>query len=285
MICVYDALCQLCKFSMFFETPFFTGKERDAESGNDYFGARYYASTMGRFLSPDWSAKIEPVPYAKLDNPQSLNLYAYVQNNPLARFDPDGHRWVFTGNENVSDKQLKKAFEAGVKAQGAGAWKAYQAIGKATGDVNVGFGDLKTKDGKSNPNQFGDTNFSFKSSGGKLTEVSGSITFNTNPQAMNIGSFTDLASASSHEFTHVEGVLASPGANLSGGLGNLAPNARSAQEMAAFRNQARAAFVVGAIPGNTPITSGTALSWGVERSVGKTDDQMRDVLSEAGYKF
>ena len=32
----------------------FTGKERDSESGNDYFGARYYASTMGRFLSPDW---------------------------------------------------------------------------------------------------------------------------------------------------------------------------------------------------------------------------------------
>jgi hypothetical protein len=46
---------------------------------------------MGRWLSPDWSAKIMPVPYAKLDNPQSLNLYAYVGNNPLTRFDPDGH--------------------------------------------------------------------------------------------------------------------------------------------------------------------------------------------------
>jgi RHS repeat-associated protein len=68
-----------------------TGKERDTESGNDYFGARYYASTMGRFLTPDWSAKVEPVPYAKLDNPQSLNLYAYVGNNPLGRMDPDGH--------------------------------------------------------------------------------------------------------------------------------------------------------------------------------------------------
>jgi hypothetical protein len=29
---------------------------------------------MGRFMSPDWSAKAEPVPYAKLDNRQSLNL-------------------------------------------------------------------------------------------------------------------------------------------------------------------------------------------------------------------
>ncbi len=72
----------------------FTGKERDAESGNDYFGARYYASTMGRFMSPDWSAKEEPVPYAKLDNPQSLNLYAYLLNNPLGGIDADGHRMV-----------------------------------------------------------------------------------------------------------------------------------------------------------------------------------------------
>ncbi len=69
----------------------FTGKERDIESGNDYFGARYYASTMGRWMSPDWSVKVMPVPYAKLDNPQSLNLYAYVGNNPLIRFDVDGH--------------------------------------------------------------------------------------------------------------------------------------------------------------------------------------------------
>jgi RHS repeat-associated protein len=41
-----------------------TGKERDTESGNDYFGARYYASSMGRFMSPDWSAKEDPVAYA-----------------------------------------------------------------------------------------------------------------------------------------------------------------------------------------------------------------------------
>jgi RHS repeat-associated protein len=73
----------------------FTGKERDAETGfangNDYFGARYYASSMGRFMSPDWSAQAEPVPYAKLDDPQTLNLYAYVMNNPLTRADVDGH--------------------------------------------------------------------------------------------------------------------------------------------------------------------------------------------------
>jgi RHS repeat-associated protein len=61
-------------------------------------GRRYCASSMGRFTSPDWSAKAEPVPYAKLDNPQSLNLYAYVGNNPLVRFDKDGHYYC-TGNK------------------------------------------------------------------------------------------------------------------------------------------------------------------------------------------
>jgi RHS repeat-associated protein len=70
----------------------FTQKERDNESGNDYFEARYYASSMGRFMSPDWSAKEEPIPYAQMGDPQSLNLYAYVRNNPIIHVDLDGHQ-------------------------------------------------------------------------------------------------------------------------------------------------------------------------------------------------
>jgi RHS repeat-associated protein len=84
----------------------FTRKERDTESGNDYFGARYYSSAMGRFMSPDWSAKVEPVPYAKLDDPQSLNLYAYVMNNPLATVDADGHAPLSWGGfEDCSERK------------------------------------------------------------------------------------------------------------------------------------------------------------------------------------
>src|SRR5271169_765596 len=79
----------------------FTGKERDAESGNDYFGARYYASSMGRFMSPDWSAIPWPVPYSDLTNPQSLNLYAYGANNPLRFRDLDGH-WHQNCNGNAT---------------------------------------------------------------------------------------------------------------------------------------------------------------------------------------
>jgi len=69
----------------------FTGKERDTETTNDYFGARYYSASLGRFMSPDWAAKAEPIPYAKLENPQSLNLYAYVQGNVETAADHDGH--------------------------------------------------------------------------------------------------------------------------------------------------------------------------------------------------
>ena len=71
----------------------FTGKERDSESGNDYFGPRYLSSSLGRFMSPDSVG-------AHLDDPQSLNKYSYVANNPLNRIDPDGHDWA-DGNEGA----------------------------------------------------------------------------------------------------------------------------------------------------------------------------------------
>jgi RHS repeat-associated protein len=72
----------------------FTGKERDAETGLDYFGARYFSGAQGRFTSPDWSEVPQAVPYADLTNPQSLNLYSYVLNNPLRAADPDGHAQI-----------------------------------------------------------------------------------------------------------------------------------------------------------------------------------------------
>ena len=82
--------CRACKYD---STPRFarlaykiTGKERDTESGNDYFGARYYASTMGRFLSPDPLF----IDAQRLTDPQSLNLYSYVRNNPLGLTDDTG---------------------------------------------------------------------------------------------------------------------------------------------------------------------------------------------------
>ena len=69
----------------------FTGKERDAETQLDYFGARYYSNGLGRWVSADWSTTPVPVPYADFNDPQSLNLYTYVRGLPTTRIDADGH--------------------------------------------------------------------------------------------------------------------------------------------------------------------------------------------------
>jgi RHS repeat-associated protein len=69
----------------------FEGKERDTETGNDDFGARYYSNRLGRWLSSDWSAVPVAVPYANLTNPQTLNLYSMVSDDPESFADLDGH--------------------------------------------------------------------------------------------------------------------------------------------------------------------------------------------------
>jgi RHS repeat-associated protein len=68
-----------------FNNPFkYTGEPQDDESGLIYLRARYYDPTIGRFISQD---TVE----GDLNNPLSLNLYTYVQNNPLRYTDPSGH--------------------------------------------------------------------------------------------------------------------------------------------------------------------------------------------------
>jgi RHS repeat-associated protein len=67
----------------------FTGYPRDADTGLDYASARYYGSRLGRFLTPD------PLGMGAADatNPQSLNQYVYVGDNPTNVTDPEGTDW------------------------------------------------------------------------------------------------------------------------------------------------------------------------------------------------
>jgi RHS repeat-associated protein len=86
-----------------------TGKERDTESGLDNFGARYYGSTMGRFMSPDPSGLLAQHP----ENPQSWNLYVYALNNPLKNIDPTGLDCVYANDAGNGVESIDHSSNSG----------------------------------------------------------------------------------------------------------------------------------------------------------------------------
>ena len=79
----YGELIEKSKSGLYDERYKFTGKERDAESGYDFFGARFYSSIFGHWLSVDPLADKYP----------NISSYAYCGWNPISRIDPDG-KWV-----------------------------------------------------------------------------------------------------------------------------------------------------------------------------------------------
>ena len=72
-------------------TYLFTDQEFDDESGLYYYGARYYNPELTRFTQPDTVIQDEY-------NPQNLNRYAYVLNNPVKYTDPTGQLVLGTSN-------------------------------------------------------------------------------------------------------------------------------------------------------------------------------------------
>lgn len=94
----------ICAIDVCFSQSMITGKERDSESGLDYFGARYFGSSMGRFMSPD-----PLLSSGRPWNPQTWNRYAYALNNPLRYTDPTGlYEWDESLGGSATDKELKK---------------------------------------------------------------------------------------------------------------------------------------------------------------------------------
>jgi RHS repeat-associated protein len=80
----------------------FTGKERDSESGLDNFRARFDSSYMGRFMTPD-PVVITP---ERLHDPQQMNAYSYVRNNPLGFVDPTGMTLTVSGDTEQATHDL-----------------------------------------------------------------------------------------------------------------------------------------------------------------------------------
>jgi RHS repeat-associated protein len=72
----------------------FTGKERDSETGLDYFEARYLRASVGRFTTVDPAMTFKE----NLADPRRWNRYGYVRNNPLRYTDPNG-RCIYPGSD------------------------------------------------------------------------------------------------------------------------------------------------------------------------------------------
>ncbi|HEY0760533.1 MAG TPA: RHS repeat-associated core domain-containing protein, partial [Acidisarcina sp.] len=96
----------------------FTGKIRDSETWNDDFGARYYASNTGRFMSPDPSGLLAQRPA----DPQSWNMYAYARNNPLRNIDPTGLDCVYANDAGNGVESIDHDSNSGECGSNGGTW-------------------------------------------------------------------------------------------------------------------------------------------------------------------
>jgi RHS repeat-associated protein len=107
----------------------FTGKERDGESGLDYFGARYFSSALGRFTSAD-----APLADQFVEIPQSWNLYAYVRNNPLLLVDRTGRSAKKAVIGRMAEQAgMKALFDAARARAVRQAWRLEQELVRVRG--------------------------------------------------------------------------------------------------------------------------------------------------------
>jgi RHS repeat-associated protein len=168
----------------------FTGQERDSESGLDNFGARYDSSSLGRFMTPD------PLG-GRLIDPQTLNKYSYVRNNPINLTDPTG-MYTCEDDENKcktkQDLAFEKARQQDLKSTDANVVRAAKSYGDPTKDNGVGvrFGDPGNGTG-------GNTTSSVRQDPNDPNKYQAEETVTIRPGQ----SGTDLAATVGHEGSHV----------------------------------------------------------------------------------
>jgi RHS repeat-associated protein len=101
----------------------YTGQRRIGApfpSGIYYYGSRFYSPVFGQFLSPD---TIVPEP----GNPQSLNRYSYVMNNPLTYNDPMGYCGLCDFAKDAAGTIVDVASGAGSQVGSAAKWGAQKS--------------------------------------------------------------------------------------------------------------------------------------------------------------
>jgi RHS repeat-associated protein len=183
----------------------FTGKERDAETGLDYFGARYYGSKIGRFTTTDPAYTIQE----NLVDPQRWNRYAYARNNPLRYVDPDGRAVRLASSVKGSDASfVRNALIDYVRRPGG-----REQFGKLSGDertITLAVGSLNDtnalaraqREHKSIQIRFAETDPDGKNATVTIDRSVHNATW-TDPAGIDSGGLVTIG----HEFKHVDDFL------------------------------------------------------------------------------
>jgi RHS repeat-associated protein len=213
----------------------FTSKERDVETGLDFFGARYFTSTQGRLTSPDEFWKDSQV-----GDPQSWNKYTYVRNNPLKYIDPEGEKATVTietdeehkkakitvnatialwTNKEISQKDLQKAAQE-YKTNIEKAWSGTYEQNGIKYDVSTTV-DIKVYGSEQDATNSGAQNVLRVTESGGHSGIDAASIFggpDTGEIALDAGTRNSEAA---HEFTHILGVGEHRGTNVSNTKGAL----------------------------------------------------------------
>lgn len=174
----------------------FTQKERDVETGLDYFLARYYGSAQGRFTSPD-----PLLTSGRPENAQSWNRYSYTLNNPVRFVDPAGLFTIGAGVDPNDQKRIIEAYDALYASLsdlkvGSKAYKAVERALKRLGKPGEANGVVLTVGANADPRALAQTDTD------KIDKGTITITFNINK--FRDDSVTGRASSLAHEGVHAD---------------------------------------------------------------------------------